>query len=270
MPCDAAGENWEFSCCARWVRWCLRRRALGPGTAPMRQAMIRAAARALACLLAAASGVGWGADPGDADSARAREVRCEVRTVWVRASDPADAKLACEGAADAIGFLAAQGLDVSGDVAIHVVQRLPAVAGASAAGCYLDSERRVVVLNFAEFARLKTWLNLPADARMYRSLATHEVAHALGACNFKVRAPSIQAKEYIAYVTQLETMEPALRKQIMSNFKCKAFEVDWQMSSTIYMFDCMGFGVRAYLHFQNLANRREYLQSILNGKALVE
>jgi len=42
------------------------------------------------------------------------------------------------------------------------------------------------------------------------------------------------------------------------------------MSTTIYMFDCMSFGVRAYLHFMNLANRREYLQSILNGKTLVE
>jgi len=42
------------------------------------------------------------------------------------------------------------------------------------------------------------------------------------------------------------------------------------MSTTIYMLDCMGFGVRAYLHFLNLTNRREYLQSIINGKTLVE
>lgn len=236
----------------------------------MRQAMIRAVARALACLLAAASGVGWGADPGDADSARAREVRCEVRTVWVRASDPADAKLACEGAADAIGFLAAQGLDVSGDVAIHVVQRLPAVAGASAAGCYLDSERRVVVLNFAEFARLKTWLNLPADARMYRSLATHEVAHALGACNFKVRAPSIQAKEYIAYVTMFSTMVPAQRDLALLQVPGQGFEGDWQMTSTIYMLDPVRFGAQAYRHFLKPGNGRDYLHAILAGKVMVE
>jgi hypothetical protein len=32
----------------------------------------------------------------------------------------------------------------------------------------------------------------------------------------------------------------------------------------------MSFGVRAYRHFLKLANGREYLHAILNGKALVE
>ena len=74
--------------------------------------------------------------------------------------------------------------------------------------------------------------------------------------NFKISEPSIQAKEYIAYVTQFSTMEPVLREKVLSQFPCKAFEGDWQMSTTIYMFDCMGFGVRAYLHFLKLANER--------------
>jgi hypothetical protein len=42
------------------------------------------------------------------------------------------------------------------------------------------------------------------------------------------------------------------------------------MGTTIYMFDCMGFGVRAYRHFLKLDNGRDYLQAILNGKALTE
>ena len=65
-------------------------------------------------------------------------------------------------------------------------------------------------------------------------------------------------------------MEPVLRERVLSQFPCEAFEGDWQMSTTIYMFDCMRFGVRAYLHYMNMADRRDYLQSILNGKTLVE
>jgi hypothetical protein len=56
----------------------------------------------------------------------------------------------------------------------------------------------------------------------------------------------------------------------MSHFQGEAFEGDWQMRTTIYMFDCMGFGVRAYRHFLKLANGREYLHDILNGKTLIE
>jgi len=46
--------------------------------------------------------------------------------------------------------------------------------------------------------------------------------------------------------------------------------MSWFTHPTIYMLDCMGFGVRVYLHFLNQANRHDYLQSILNGKVLSE
>jgi hypothetical protein len=65
-------------------------------------------------------------------------------------------------------------------------------------------------------------------------------------------------------------MESVLRKKVLSQFPCKAFEGDWQMSTTIYMFDCMGFGVRAYRHFLELADEHEYLHAILNGEVLIE
>lgn len=199
-----------------------------------------------------------------------KEIRCTGQNVVVRSPIYADALIACEGARDAIKFLSCQGMDVSGNVAIDLVRTLPVVVSRSAAGCYLESERRAVALVYSQFKKSKTWFGIPINRSLYRSLISHEVAHLVAHYNFKIPKPTIQAKEYIAYVTQLETMEPALRKQIMSQFKCKAFEGDWQMCSTIYMFDCMGFGVRAYLHFLNLANGGVYLQSILNGKALVE
>jgi hypothetical protein len=198
------------------------------------------------------------------------EIRCNNLNVVVHSPDHRDALIACEGARDAIEFLASQNLDVNNNISIEIVTNLPPVVSRSAAGCYLESERRVLILVYSEFRKFKTWFGISINRLLYRSLISHEVAHLVADYNFKIPKPSIQAKEYIAYVTQLSTMEPALRKRVMSNFKYKAFEGDWQISETIYMFDCMEFGVRVYLHFLNLANRRDYLQSILNGKALVE
>jgi len=199
-----------------------------------------------------------------------KESRCSGQKVVVRSPVNADALIACEGARDAIEFLASQDLDVPNDVPIEIVMKLPPVASRSTAGGYLESERRVFILVYSEFRNLKTWFGIPINRSLYRSLVSQEVAHLVADYNFKIPQPSIQAKEYMAYITQLSTMEPALRKRVMSHFQCKAFEGDWQMCTTIYMFDCMGFGVRAYLHFLNQVNGRDYLHSILSGKALVE
>jgi len=200
----------------------------------------------------------------------ANEIRCNNLNVVVHSPDHRDALIACEGARDAIEFLASQDLDVTINISIEIVTNLPPVVSRSAAGCYLESERRVLILAYSEFRRFKTWFGISINRLLYRSLISHEVAHLVADYNFKISKPSIQAKEYIAYATQLSTMEPALRKRVMSNFKYEAFEGDWQLSETIYMFDCMGFGVRVYQHFLNQANGRDYLQSILDGKALVE
>jgi hypothetical protein len=71
----------------------------------------------------------------------AKEIRCSGQNVVVRSPVNADALIACEGARDAIGFLASQDLDVPNDVPIEIVMKLPPVVSRSAAGGYLESER---------------------------------------------------------------------------------------------------------------------------------
>jgi hypothetical protein len=80
----------------------------------------------------------------------ANEIRCNNLNVVVHSPDHRDALIACEGARDAIKFLASQDLDVTNNISIEIVTNLPPVVSRSAAGCYLESERRVHVLAYSD------------------------------------------------------------------------------------------------------------------------
>jgi hypothetical protein len=206
------------------------------------------------------------------------EVTCAIEDNPVHSCDPADIKLACEGANDAIDFLTAHGLNTVRRVLIVITPQLPPAGTATASGLYLDSTdgcrgdmaHAVHLLTYSEFKKFKSWFHIPIEASLYRSLAAHEVAHAISDCNFKITGPTIQAKEYMAYVTMFATMAPAVRARILRKSPGRGYEGDWQMGTTIYMADPMRFGVQAYRHFLKPANGRRYLHAILAGTAMLE
>ena len=103
---------------------------------------------------------------------------------------------------------------------------------------------------------------------MYRSLVTHEVAHAVAACNMAMPESPIQAKEYLAYVAMFATMEQRLRARIMDANPCKAFDRESKMNATIYLCDPMRFAVRAYRHYLEEKNGDAFLLKIFSGEAL--
>lgn len=208
--------------------------------------------------------------PQTGESSRGSEVRCATRNVVVHSARRDDALTACEGALGAIGFLASQGLETRGPVSIDIVQALPSDASDTAAGCYVPAKRRAFVLYYREFTKQGSWFQIKVDRALYRSVVAHEVAHAIAAANFKLAQPAIQAHEYIAYVTMFATMAPAQRRRVLSNYAGSGFENDVQMSSTIYFFDPMRFGVQAYRHFLGQASGRDYLRAVLTGNALAE
>jgi hypothetical protein len=196
------------------------------------------------------------------------EILCRDQDVVVHSREHEDALIACEGARDAISFLESRGLYAAGTIVIELLSELPAEVYGPAAGCYLESEKRALILVYSEFKKFETWFGVSIDRSLYRSAVSHEVAHAVADFNFTISKPSIKANEYIAYITQFSTMEKGLRDRVLAHFPGKAFEGDWQMSTTIYMLDPMGFGPRAYLHFLKLIDGDEYLHAILNGKEL--
>jgi hypothetical protein len=222
---------------------------------------------AVSCLLAVTISGCSDVVSGGASNSAPVEVHCDPPSVVVRSPYRAEALMACAGARDAESFLAGQGFAVGGEISIDVVHALPAVAGSSAAGCYLAQDNRVFVLGYAEFAT-GGWFEMPMEPALYRSLVAHEVAHAVAAANFEITNPAIQAHEYIAYVTMFATMAPALRERLLVRYPGEGYEDDGQMSSTILLFDPMRFGVQAYRHY--LKSGSAYLHAVVAGRALVE
>jgi hypothetical protein len=221
---------------------------------------------ALVCLLAAPGAVA--AESAMKEPKSTRETRCAGDLVLVRTADGADASIVCGAARDAIAFLESQGLGAPAEVSIEVARKLPVVAGPSAAGCYLKRENRVIVLGYAEFKDYGTWFGLPIDRDLYRSLIAHEVAHAVGECNFRVESPPIEATEYLAYVTMFATMGPSLRARALTQFPGDGFDNEAEINSMIYMLDPMRFGTQAYRHYLKPGNGREFLRAVVEGRVV--
>lgn len=200
----------------------------------------------------------------------AAEFRCGALDASVLAESARDAALACEGAAAAIDFLRSQGLDVAADVRIEIVPALTEDDNGEAAGFFYAATGRVVILNRREFMRFGTWMRAPVSDELYKGLVTHEVAHLIARRNFKTSRPTIQAQEYIAYVTTLATLESGQRELILSKFPGDGYETEQQMNTTIYLCDPMRFGVEAYRHFLKKGRNAGYFDAILTGRVLAE
>lgn len=203
-------------------------------------------------------------------SVYAGEMTCGAGGVVINSTNRTDAPLVCEGARDAVVFLASQGFELPARIEIDVVPQLPDDVSASAAGFYRETDRRVLILSYPAFKEHRNWFGIPIDRSLYRSLVSHEVAHAVAAHNFQVPDPPIQAKEYVAYVTMLSTMAPEQRDRVLRAFPGQGFEGEWQMNTLVYLVDPMWFGVRAYRHFLGQASGRDYLHEILTGNVLLE
>src|SRR5690606_41633314 len=118
---------------------------------------------------------------------------CEAGEVGVFAAAGEDVADACGGAADAIGLFRATRLLADMPVEIHVQDVLQQAVGPGATGGFLAREGRILMLPYAECRKNGTWFGVPIDRRRYRSLAAHDVAHALGSSKFAVPKHSVIA-----------------------------------------------------------------------------
>lgn len=193
---------------------------------------------------------------------------CPGGAATVLGANPADLADVCAGVASTLGFFATHGVTPTEPLAFEVTTRIPQEAGPTAAGCYIEERRRVFLLPYNSFRQNKSWFNLPIDRRLYRALAAHEAAHAVGACNFKVPNPTIQAKEYLAYVTMFSVMPADLRAQALRSTKTQGFESLDRFTPLLYSFEPMRFGAEAYRHFSEVSDQTALIRDLLIGRVL--
>lgn len=222
---------------------------------------VHLAARALVLALAAiVCGLATAAPP----------VSCPGTDVHVDAGDSRDVEAACRGAADAVAFLARQGLRTSVRIEIRFVERLPAPAPGFAHGCYVLAEQRVYMLRYAACRALAERGSLPVNRAVHRSLVAHEVAHRIAAANFAVPKPSLVAQEYIAYVTMYATLPADARMRLLEHLPGTGFDSERQINATYYGLDPNRFGAQAYRHYLRPANGPAFIARVLAGEALTD
>jgi hypothetical protein len=195
---------------------------------------------------------------------------CSGTEIRVAGADAREFQDVCAGVAAARSFFLTHGLRNEPTVTVVVTPKLPEVVGSSAAGCFLQEKSRAYVLSYAEFKKKRTWFGVAITRTLYRSLATHEVAHAIAACHFTAPEPSIQAKEYVAYVTMFSAMPTPLRINALKSFPGTGFTDINRVSSFVYLFDPMRFGAEAYRHFVRLDDGAGFLRDVMSGKVLAE
>lgn len=208
---------------------------------------------------------GWTFGAQENGAGRACPASPDVRIVGASESDFQDA---CGGAKAALAFFAANGLRPAEPLVLEVTRNVPGKAGPTAAGCYLEENKRVYMLPYAGFRKQRTWFNVPIDRALYRSLAAHETAHAVAACHFAIPRPSIEAREYVAYVATFAAMDDALRSRVLRAMPGKGFASAERITAMFFMFDPMRFGAEAYRHYIKPENGAPFLRAVLTGKVL--
>jgi hypothetical protein len=212
-----------------------------------------------------------GATPARSQPAPSEPRPCpSVPSVHVAAADQRDVDLACDGALAAVRFFEARGLRVFGHLELDVRAALPPDTGPSAAGSWRPAEARAVILDGATLRRRRTWFGVPIDAGIYRSVATHEVAHALAASNFVAPRPPIHAQEYVAYTVTLATMDPALRERVLRANPGDGFATVSTIGELLYAFDSQRFGVESWRHYAKPEHGDAFLRRVLAGEALAD
>jgi hypothetical protein len=209
------------------------------------------------------------ATPALAQPTTAAEIKtCAGGVATVSGASPADLSDVCTGAAAAIEFLSHYGVKPAEAVAIKVSTDIPQEAGPTAAGCYIEQRRQVYVVPYSTFRKSKTWFGVAINRELFRALATHEAAHAVGACNFKIPNPTIQAKEYLAYVAMFSAMPAELRSHALRKVKTEGFATLDRFTALLYSFDPMRFGAEAYRHFAASTDQTAIIQGLLAGTIL--
>lgn len=174
----------------------------------------------------------------------------------------------CSAAKEVFEFFRALGLAEAAPITLSIVDEIPAELGVKVLGCFAAKDMHIKLLSRASASALGTWFDRPMDRKLYKSLASHEIAHALTHCNAGRVSLNTRAQEYVAYVATFVTMDPEHREAILAAKPDLGFDTEEQISDTYYHLAPYKFGVAVYRHYLLPGNGNRFLMSILQGKAL--
>jgi hypothetical protein len=254
------------------VQGCPRRRA-AVSRAVSRHRLPQARAgpwlRLIVMLFCAAIAVSAFADtgPGPTPADEAAFSPCPAIRLDPHHFGQAERSLICDAAAETRAFFRAHGVDIRHSIRIRAGV-LPTDPTLRHIGSYSLTSKTIRLLGLTP-AELRiansTLFGLPLNDTLYQSIVVHELAHAVADQHFVSSRPSLVAQEYIAYVAQLSTMDPATREQILKANRRAPYTDISEMSSTYYAMNPSGFGIKAYLHFISLDDPGQFLRGLLSG-----
>jgi hypothetical protein len=217
-------------------------------------------------------GAGWGlalcAACFGAAAVDGAPVECPQASVRVAAAVAQDALDVCAAAGPVFTFFREAGLDRTIQISVSVVAGMPEDLGPAVLGCFTPDDQRTLLLTFESAKARGSWLGRTMDRALYRSLAAHEIAHALAWCNTADGPLSVRAREYVAYVAMFETMDPRLRQAILAQTPGSGFDDDRDISDLHFYLAPSSFGADVYRHYLRPENGRRFLREVLRGAAL--
>lgn len=199
---------------------------------------------------------------------RAAPIECPQVSVSVSSAAVQDAIDVCAAAGPVFAFFRELGHAKATPLAVSVVVSLPEDPGSTMLGCYTPASRSIRMLTFEAARGRGAWFGRPFDRSLYRSLAAHEVAHALAWCDTSDDPLSVRAREYVAYVVMFHTMEPEHRQAILAAHPERGFESEREISDIFFYLAPSQFGVNAYRHYLRPENGPRFLREVLRGAAL--
>ena len=204
---------------------------------------------------------------GLAGAAGGETIDCPGIPVQVASGSLEDRALVCDGAARAVAFLRTNGLRIKDTIRIQL-RPFAMASNASHIGTYDPATKAIELLTYDQ-TQLQTTqeppFDIPMDKRLYTSFATHEVAHAIAHQYAVDGRAAYLGHEYLAYVTQITTMDRATQDAVLQRFRLEGFADADQMSFTYYALDPSAFAIKAYRHYLTLDDPRAFLADLLSG-----
>ena len=204
---------------------------------------------------------------------------CGSRWISVYSEEPENNELVCQGFRQGRQFMEALGYHPKKPINLFVVKKFPeklGVAEADVHGCVDMDTLDIYMTPFRLFSQLspdKTLMDVGPGKELYISYVAHEVNHPIAAQNYadtSKKLPKVQA-EYIAYASQLATMDEALRQEVLKRFRDKnwdPFEGPSDITLDYHDMNPNGFAVKSYLYFQTPEGKKlvhDYINAKINS-----